>query len=55
MFHAKDNYDAVVAEMEKLMKKRDEIRQKKLLDAFATSNKAFEEVIIFLRGENPEE
>lgn len=55
VFQAKDKYDAAVAELEKLMKKRDEIRQKELLDAFATSNKSFEDVMSFLRGESPEE
>ena len=55
VFQAKDKYDAEVAELEKLMKKRDEIRQKELLDAFATSNKSFEDVMSFLRGESPEE
>lgn len=55
VFQAKDKYDAAVAELEKLMKKRDEIRQKELLDAFATSNKSFEEVMSFLRGKSPEE
>lgn len=55
VFHAKDKYDAAVAELERLMKKRDEIRQKELLDAFATSNKTFEEVMSFLRGESLEE
>ena len=55
VFQAKDKYDAAVAELEKLMKKRDEVCQKKLLNAFATSNKSFEEVMILLRGGNPEE
>ena len=55
MFHAKDKYDAAVAELEKLMKKRDEVRQKELLNAFASSNKSFEEVMSFLRGGSPEE
>ena len=55
MFQAKDKYDAAVAELEKLMKKRDEVRQKELLNAFAASNKSFEEVISFLRGGSPEE
>lgn len=55
VFQAKNKYDAAVAELEKLMKKRDEIRQKELLDAFATSNKSFEEVMSFLRGECSEE
>ena len=55
VFHAKDKYDAAVAELEKLMKKRDEVRQKELLNAFAASNKSFEEVMSFLRGGSPEE
>jgi hypothetical protein len=33
------------------MKKRDEIRSKELLDAFATSNKSFDEIMRFLREE----
>ena len=37
VFQAKDKYDAAVAELEKLMKKRDEVRQKELLNAFAES------------------
>ena len=55
VFQAKDTYDAAVAELEKLMKKRDEVRQKELLNAFASSNKSFEEVMSFLRGGSPEE
>ena len=55
VFQAKDKYDAAVAELEKLMKKRDEVRQKELLNAFAASNKSFAEVMSFLRGESPEE
>ena len=55
VFQAKDKYDAAVAELEKLMKKRDEVRQKELLNAFASSNKSFEEVRSFLRGGSPEE
>ena len=48
---AKDKYEAAVEELEKLMKKRDEIRSKELLDAFATSNKSFDEIMRFLREE----
>ena len=55
MFHAKDKYDAAVAELDNLMKKRDEVCQKELLNAFASSNKSFEEVMSFLRGGSPEE
>lgn len=55
VFHAKDKYDAAVAELEKLMKKRDELRSKELLEAFANSKKSFDEVMNFLRGESPKE
>ena len=37
MFQTKDKYDAAADELEKLMKKRDEVRQKELLNAFAES------------------
>ena len=49
---AKDRYDAAVAELEKLMKKRDEIRNKKLLDAFASSDKSYDEIMEFLSGKS---
>lgn len=55
VFHLKDKYEAAVAELDKLMKKRDELRSKELLAAFATSNKSFDEVMSFLRGESHEE
>lgn len=55
VFQAKDKYDAAVAELEKLMKKRDELRSKELLEAFANSKKSFDEVMNFLRDESPEE
>lgn len=49
---AKDRYDAAVAELEKLMKKRDEIRNKELLDAFASSDKSYDEIMEFLSGKS---
>ena len=52
---AKDRYDAAVAELEKLMKKRDEIRNKELLDAFATSDKSYDEIMEFLSGKSDNE
>ncbi len=55
VFQAKDKYEAAVAELDKLMKKRDELRSKELLAAFATSSKSFDEVMSFLRGESSEE
>jgi len=55
VFKAKDKYDAAVAELEKLMKKRDELRNKELLKAFAESEKSFDEVMDFLRGGDADE
>lgn len=48
---AKDKYEAALEELEKLMKKRDEIRNKEILDAFATSSKSYDEIMAFLRKE----
>ena len=50
----KEKYDAAVAELEKLMRKRDEIRNKKLLQAIADSDKSYEEIMRFLRTEKEE-
>ena len=47
----KEKYDAAVAELEKLMRKRDEIRNKKLLQAIADSDKSYKEIMRFLRTE----
>ena len=52
---AKDRYDAAVAEIEKLIKKRDEIRNKELLDAFASSDKSYDEIMEFLSGKSDNE
>lgn len=50
---AKDKYDGAVAELERLMKRRDELRNKELLDAIASSDRSFDEVMNFLRHETP--
>ena len=50
----KEKYDAAVAELEKLMRKRDEIRNKKLLQAIADSDKSYEEIMQFLGTEKEE-
>ena len=52
---AKDRYDAAVAEFEKLMKKRDGIRNKELLDAFVSSDKSYDEFKEFLSGKSDNE
>lgn len=46
----KDKYDTAVEELEKLMRKRDELRNKELLTAISTSNRSYEEIMEFLQG-----
>lgn len=46
---AKDKYDAELDKLEKLMRKRDELRSKELMEAFANSERSFEEVMGFLK------
>ena len=48
---AKDKYEAALDELARLMKKREELRNKEILDAFAASNKSYEEIMTFLRDE----
>ena len=52
---AKDRYDAAVAEPAQLIHKRDEIRHKELLDAFASSDKSYDEIMEFLSGKSDNE
>ena len=51
----KEKYDAAVAELERLMRKRDEARNKEILQAIAGSDKSYEEIMAFLTGENKDE
>ena len=45
---AKDRYEAELEELNQLMKKRDELRNKELLQAIEQSRRSFEEIIDFL-------
>lgn len=47
---AKDRYEAELDKLEKLMRKRDELRSKELMVAFTNSERSFEEVMRFLSG-----
>lgn len=47
---AKDRYEVELDKLEKLMRKRDELRSKELMEAFANSERLFEEVMRFLSG-----
>ncbi len=52
---AKERYDSAVADLEKLMVKRNELRKKELWDAVASSDKSYEEILAFLKNPNPQE
>lgn len=45
---AKDRYEAELEQLNQLMKKRDELRNKELLQAVEHSNRSFEEIMDFL-------
>ncbi len=45
-----DRYEAELDKLEKLMRKRDELRSKELMEAFTNSERSFEEVMRFLSG-----
>lgn len=47
---AKDRYEAELDKLEKLMRKRDELRSKELMEVFTNSERSFEEVMRFLSG-----
>ena len=51
----KEKYDVAVAELERLMRKRDEARNKEILQAIADSDKSYEEIMAFLTGGNKDE
>lgn len=47
---AKDRYENELDKLEKLVQKRDELRSKELMEAFAGGERSFEEVMRFLSG-----
>ena len=47
--HAKEKYDAELAKLEALMKKRSELQKKELFDAFETSDRTLAEILEFLK------
>ena len=44
----KKKYDAAVDELEKLMKKKKEMQNSELLDAFSRSGRSYDEILTFL-------
>lgn len=49
---AKDKYEAELEQLNQLMKKRDELHNKELLQAIEQSNHSFEEIMDFLRTDD---
>ena len=52
---AKDRYEAELEQLNQLMKKRDELHNKELLQAIEQSNRSFEEIMDFLRADDFQE
>lgn len=51
----KEKYEASLAELEQLMTKRDQLRQKELMDAIEASGRSYEEILAFLNESSSEE
>ena len=49
---AKNKYDSAVAELKKVMEKKEEIKRAELIDAITKSNKSYDEILAFLRSDN---
>jgi len=47
---SKERYDIAVAELKQLMAKKDAMMKGKLMDAFAKSDKSYDEILEFLSG-----
>lgn len=48
----KDKYDSALDELSNLMKKKQELQGKELLNAFINSNKSLDEILTFMNGKN---
>lgn len=53
MLAAKAKYDAALDEMEKLVAKRKQQDDKKVLDAYHAGNKSADEIVAFIQSEKP--
>ena len=47
---AKDKYDAAVNELNVLIKKKQDLQGKELLNAFVNSDKSLDEILTFMKG-----
>ena len=54
VLQAKEKYDIVLAELNALQKKKNELRNKELLKAVEKSNRSMEEILAFLLGNDEE-
>lgn len=52
VFQAKDKYDAAVEELNKLLKKKQELQKQELLKAIEASPRSYDEIMKFLSGES---
>lgn len=52
---AKDRYEAKLEELNQLMKKRDELRNKELLQAIEQSKRSFEEIMDFFSTDDSQD
>ena len=52
---AKDRYEAELEELNQLMKKRDELRNKELLQAIEQIKRSFEEIMDFLSTDDSQD
>ena len=52
---AKTKYEAELATLNDLLKKRDEIRNKQILEAIASSERSFDDIMDFIKGNSAQE
>ena len=55
VFAAKAKYDAALDELEKLVTKRKQLDDKKVLEAYHTGDKTADDIIAFILGKQTEE
>ena len=52
---AKDKYDAALNELNHLIKKKQDLQGKELLNAFVKSDKTLDEILAFMNGKKDDE
>lgn len=52
---AKDKYDAALNELNHLIKKKQDLQGKELLNAFVKSDKSLDEILAFMNGKKDDE